>query len=153
VSCAPRPLIVGLLALGALTSGCASPVARQLGVSTVSRSVQLKEAARELPAARAVYWLGRGTSVYWAFGRPIPPTPWICQEPTVPGQGRVAFCVVTYLQRNPRGAFRPGEYQLVTRLTRPGAAAVLVYARVPRVDPAVRAYARTHVRRYTPSAG
>jgi hypothetical protein len=153
VSRAPRSLIVGLLGLGTLTSGCASPVARQLGVSTVSRSVQLAQAARDLPAARAVYWLGPGTSVYWAFGRPVPPTPWICQEPTVPGHGRVAFCVVTYLQPNPRAAFRPGEYQLVTRLARPGAAAVLVYARVPTVDPAMRAYARTHVRRYASSAG
>jgi hypothetical protein len=149
----PRPLIAALLGLATLTSGCASPVARQLGVSTASRSAQLKDAARDLPAGRTVYWLGPETSIYWAFGRPVPPTPWICQEPTVPGQGRVAFCVVTYLQPNPRGTFRPGEYQLVTRLARSGAAAVLVYARVPTVEPALRAYARTHVRRYAPSAG
>ena len=142
----------GLLCLGAVTGGCASPAARQLGVSTTSRAAQLSEAARDLPAGRAVYWLGPETSVFWAFGRPVPSTPWICQEPSVPGHGRVAFCVVTYPQPNPRGPFRPGEYQLVVRLARPGAAAVVVYARVPSVDPDLRAYARTHVRRYAPTS-
>ena len=136
---AARSLTLGLLCLGTVTCGCASPAARQLGVSTASRAVQLSEAARDLPAGQAAYWLGPGPSVFWAFGRPVPSTPWICQEPSVPGQGRVAFCVVTYLQAHPQRPFRPGEYQLVTRLARPGAAAVLVYARVPSVDPALQA--------------
>jgi hypothetical protein len=141
-----------LVALPLLAAGCSSPVARQVGVTGPSRAEQLSGGARRLPPGRSVYWLGPASPVYWSFGLPLPSTPWICQEPTVPGKGRVAFCVVTYLRPSPQGAFRPGEYQLVVRLARPGAAAVLVYARVPSVDPALRAYARAHVRRYVPTS-
>ncbi len=142
-----------LSVLPLLAAGCSSPVARQVGVTGPSRAEQLRGGARQLRRLAApCTGSGPESPVYWSFGLPLPPTPWICQEPTVPGQGRVAFCVVTYLRPSPHGAFRPGEYQLVARLARPGAAAVLVYARVPSVDPAVRAYARTHVQRYVPTS-
>jgi hypothetical protein len=139
-----------LAALPVLVAGCSSPLAQQAGVTAPSRAEQLADGARQLPAGRSLYWLGPATPVYWSFGLPLPSTPWICQEPSVPGQGRVGFCVVTYLQPSPRRPFRPGEYQLVARLARPGAAAVLVYARVPSPDPALARYARAHVRRYAP---
>jgi hypothetical protein len=139
-----------LLVLPLLLGGCSSPVARQLGQTGPSRSEQLERAVQRLPARTAVYWLGPSSSVFWAFGTPLPETPWICQEPSVPGSGRVAFCVVTYLEPHPAHAFHPGEYQQVARLHR-GGQEVRIYARVTSARPALEAYARAHLRRYRPS--
>src|SRR4051812_49981547 len=110
--------LVWLLVFPLLLGGCSSPVARQIGVTGPSRTEQLNQGVRQLPAGAAVYWLGPAASVFWTFGSPLPDTPWICQEPSVPGRGRVAFCVVTHLQGRPAPAFHPGEYQEGTRLRR-----------------------------------